>query len=198
MSEPLLPAVAKAIAEWFPELGGRAIAVSEADITRENMPTLPVAFIALARETADHAWKGANGKMAITSEFVIEFLFKTEKYKLSDGSESPFWAFYDYGAIRDKLWTEFVAWRGPGGEAIEYVSMDIDADPFSVNVAFVCRAHFNWCPDEKPAPKCAPDIRQDGDPILPGTIAQSICAPKQLYCGPAFDPPPDCDPCSSE
>lgn len=189
MSEPLLPAIAKAIAGWFPELGGRSLAVSEAEITRENMPTLPLVMVALIRENADHAWKAPNGKMTLDDDFMIEFMMKSERYKKTDNSESPFWAFFDYEAIRDKLWTNLSDWKGPGGQRIEYVSMDIDADQYSVNISFRCKAHANWCPDERD--------NEDGDglPIGPGTIEMKLCEPKQQYCGPAFDEPPACDPC---
>ncbi len=188
MLEPLLPAIAKAIGEWFPELGGRSLAVSEAEITRENMPTLPLVMVALVRETSAHVWNGPGSKMTITDDFMIEFMMKAERYKRSDNSESPFWAYFNYEAIRDKLWTKLAGWRGPSGEAIEYVSMDVDADQYSVNISFRCKAHFNWCPD-------AEDEKGDGVLIKTGDIAMNLCEPKQLYCGPAFDLPTDCDPC---
>lgn len=187
MSEPLLPAIAKAIAGWFPELGGRSLAVSEAEITRENMPTLPLVMVALVRENADHAWTAANGKITLADDFMIEFMMKPERYKKTDGSDSPFWAYFDYEAIRDKLWTHLTEWQGSA--RIEYVSMDIEADQFSVNISFRCKAHANWCPDERP------DEEGDGTPIGPGTITANLCAPKQQYCGPAFDLPTECDPC---
>lgn len=189
MHEPLLPAIAKAIAGWFPELAGRSIAVSEAEITRENMPTLPLVMVALVRENADHAWKAANGNMTLADDFMIEFMYKAERYKRTDGSESPFWAYFDYEAIRDKLWTKLSPWEGPGGQRIEYVSMDIEANQYSINVSFLCKAHANWCPDAQEPEE------GDGLPIGPGTIEVNLCKPKQQYCGPAFDPPPDCAPC---
>lgn len=192
MTEPLLPAIAKDIAIWFPELEGRSLAVSEAEITKENLPTLPLVMVALLREDVDHSWVSASGKIEIMDDFVVEFLLKPVRYTRTDGSETPFWSFYDYEALRDRLLSRVVRWAGPKKQRLQYISLAVESDQFSVSVAFRFRSHFRWCAEDDPLEE-QDLIGGDGQRTK---LEGKLCVPKSTYCGPAFDPPKDCEPCS--
>ena len=181
-----LPAFAEAIKIWFPEMQGRVLAVAEAAITKENVPTLPLCMIALAKETGDHKWRVGKVEIPLTEEFLCEFWMRPERYKREDGSETPFWSFYDYSAIRTRLLNNVLSWQAPGTKArIEYVSLDIEATSFAVHICFTLRAHYNWCPEEE---------HVDEDDGKPMRLAVNICAPISTCCVPCFEEVNEKDP----
>lgn len=193
MRKPFLPEIAALIAEWFPELGGRALAVSEANITRENMPTLPLCMVALIASDADRwVWQSAASRTDMVEDFMVEFWLAPVKLRKADGTETPFWAFYDYEQFRDKLLSEIIRYNGPRGQRIEFVRMAIESDQFAVVLSFRFKAHFKWCANEFEAAPCEPDVARDGGPAR---IVTKICQPASVYCSPAFEPQEDCDPC---
>lgn len=144
-------ALADAIRQTFPELGGRVIAVSEADVTRENVPTLPLAMVALQRETAVDNVK-SNTAIEIVEDILLEVWQRPEKYRREDGGQSPFWAFYDYNRLRDSLLILLRTWRSPAGYRVEYVGMETDATDFAVILTFQLRHAFKWCADPTETP----------------------------------------------
>ena len=147
---------------------------------------------ALLREDADHSWVSASGKTEIMDDFVVEFLLKPVRYTRTDGSETPFWSFYDYEALRDRLLSRVVRWAGPKKQRLQYISLAVESDQFAVSVAFRFRSHYRWCAEEDPLEE-QDLIGGDGQPTK---IEGNLCVPKSTYCGPAFDPPKDCEPCS--
>lgn len=151
-----LEKAAAAIAEWFPELGGRAFAVSEVDPfdNKTNIPTLPVAVVALVRETYNHNWRGRTTEFDFITNFVVEFMLPPSRIQRANGSETPFWSFYDYKKIRDGLLSNFPKWEHGGG--IEFVSMDQEADPLAVYISFSFNRHARWCADPEEDPKPVP------------------------------------------
>ncbi len=151
---PTLPALATAIRGWFPELKGRAFAVSEADVTRENVPELPLVMVALARESAEHSAQ-SNMPIQISEDVLIQFWLQTDRYRKTDGSESPFWAYYNYEAIRDTFLANTFGWRSPRDGLLQYVSMDIEADQIAVVLTFRMNHIFLWNPNLViPAAQC--------------------------------------------
>lgn len=161
-----LPAVAKEIALWFPELDGRALAVVSPDIiTKENIPTLPLAMVGFARSTSNAPLRSHVEEISIEDLFVVEFWLKTERYKNAKG-ETPFWSYYPYEWIRDTLLTNFARQQGlwPGGERVAYRSLLVGADPFAVTLTFGFASIRQWCPDRK-------------DPGQPFTIGFGLCTP---------------------
>ena len=140
-----LPALAEQLALWFPELGGRALAVSEISITKENVPTLPLVVVAFMKGTADPP---LNAEMFdITEAFVIDFWLEPARYKKANGTETPFWSYYDYEAIRDTLLTNLVRWETPGGERIAFRELTVEAEAYMVTLTFRFTATYRWCPD---------------------------------------------------
>jgi hypothetical protein len=142
-----LPALAKAIAKWLPELGGRAFAVSEAEVTKENMPTLPLAMVALAKETSTHSAR-SNKDPLIAEDILVQLWMKAERYKRADNTESPFWAHYDYDRLRDVLLKNALVWKSPRGSRLSYKGMDIESDHLAVTLTFKFEHEFIWCADE--------------------------------------------------
>jgi len=181
----LMPALAAQIAIWFPSLGGRAMAVSESAVTKENLPTLPLAVVAFARGVGDQSTKARQSQFEIEDHFIIEFWLEPEMYQRADGSDAPFWSYYNYEAIRDKLLTHLATWQAPRNARIAYRTLNIEADHFAVTVTFGFIACINWkaCVDAPP------------DWII-DRIGFNLCAPASECCVPAcFEPKPCEDPC---
>lgn len=169
-----LPALAESITQWFPELGGRALAVSEATITKENVPTLPLCMIAFVRSVSDQPVNVQRSTITMSDTFVVEFWMKPERYKRANGTESPFWSYYDYEAIRNTLLSNMVEWVGPHRERCVFRSLTIEADPLAVVLTFQFLATYQWCADL---------LLDDMSTIITeDTIESKICLPKALDC----------------
>jgi hypothetical protein len=180
-----LPALAAQIAVWFPELGGRALAVSNAHITKVNVPTLPLVMVAFVRGTGDQAARSYSPTFDLIDHFVVEFWLEPSRYKKANGSETPFWSYYDYEAVRTKLLSNLGRWDTPDGEHIAYRYLTIGADELAVTLSFGFISTKKFCPidDEK------------GEPFA---ISFDLCPPKG--CCPdveCFDVKENekCDPC---
>lgn len=156
MLEATIPSLAKAIAEWFPELEGRSIAVSEVEpfSDKTNVPTLPLAVVALVTE--NNSTPSSNGATRITIEddILVQFIFKPVKYNREGGAETPFFAFYDYEAIRDKLLAGLKNWRTPRQGSIGFRSLDVESDEFAVYIAIRLRTSENWCKPDADTKPC--------------------------------------------
>lgn len=159
---PMLVDFAANVAKWFPELNGRSLAVSEAAVDAENVPTLPIAMVALESEVAEHN-VASNGNIRITNNFVLQFWFAPERYKSEQG-ESPFWAFYDYERWRQRLLRNILKYRTPVKERVRYRSMTIESDPLAVIMEFKLSTQFDYCEDDDDFE--ALDGLQDGQPLL--------------------------------
>lgn len=183
----LLPTLAAEIAIWFPELDGRSVAVSEADITKENIPGLPLVMVAFAKSVSEHPINSTHFSVAITDTVVIEFWLEPSRYKRQNGTETPFWSYYDYESIRNILLTNLINWHGPNGERFAYRSMTIEAESLAVILTFTFLASFMWCADEPQIDQCVPSIDIDGKLITPSTFVYSMCAPVGKQCPPAFE-----------
>lgn len=148
MTEPVAVAMATAIATWFPELQGRAVAVSEAEVTKENVPGFPLVMIAFIRDNPKDAFK-TNAAIEMADEFVISWLEQPVKYKRADDKESPFWAFFDYEPIRRKLIARLKKWQSPVGGRFEYRGSDVTSSPTDIDISFRFTLHYLLCEDEE-------------------------------------------------
>ena len=185
MVKALLPDIAARIATTFPELEGRSIAVTEAEITRENIPTLPLCMLALLTENNTNADSTGNTNIQIREEFMAEFWLKPARYKNAAGTETPFWSFYDYDTFRDVLLTSLRSYRSPRNGSISYVKMEIEVTAFAVVLTFTFRHNFKWCP-----------LDNDAEEVqAPVQIAASVCRPVTNVCPTAFEPQEDCEKC---
>ena len=186
VEERLLPALAAKIAEWFPELGGRAMAVSESAVTKENIPTLPLAVTAFVRAVGEQSQVTRQSQYEIVDHFIVEFWLPSEKYQRANGSDAPFWSYYNYEAIRDKLLTNMAAWQPPRNARIAFRALDTEADHLAVTMTFGFVAAINWRVCSIPGP----DMIINGIPV-------NICVPESNCCIPedCFDPPTCEDPC---
>jgi hypothetical protein len=177
-STRFLPTLAEAVAEWFPELGGRSLAVSEVTINKQNIPTLPLAMVAFARGTGEGT-KNNRYVFDMADAFVIEFWLQPERYKKKDGSTTPFWSYYDYEAIRDTLLANLAAWDYEGGERVSYRGLSIEADELAVTLTFAFVAEFRWCtqPLAKPIGVVGPiefNLCADQTCCLPDCLDDSV------------------------
>lgn len=160
-----LPEIAARIAELVPELEGRSVAVSEAEINSNNTPKLPIAMVALVGVSANDSGfaNGNAAQMTITEDFVIEILLNPERRKTKGGGETPFWSFYDYRTYMNLIVTGLKDWAP---NAFEFVTLDLSADAFAVALTFRFRQHYIWCPDPT-----------EEEPLIlgPDTISWSSC-----------------------
>lgn len=154
--EPTLPALAKAIAEWFPELEGRSIAVSEVEpfSDKTNVPTLPLAVVALVTENNTEAGGNGSTRVKLADDILVQFIHEPVKYSRDNGATTPFFAFYDYEAVRDRVLQGIRNWRTPRDGGLSYRSLDLDVDEFAVYIAIRLRTEENWCPPKKDAAPC--------------------------------------------
>jgi hypothetical protein len=174
-----LPALAEQLAVWFPDLGGRALAVSEVSVTKESVPSLPLAMVAFVRSTAE-ARRHSTREFEIVDSFVVEFWLEPQRYKKANGSETPFWSYYDYQSIRETLLNHIVRWQPPGCEQIAYRGLNIEAEPLAVTLTFAFTATFQW----------AEVVTDFGDPF---TIDFRLCTPEPCTVPVCLDDP--VDPC---
>lgn len=189
----LLPKIASDVALWFPELDGRALAVSDADqLTRENTPKLPLVMVALAREQSDQPPNASKSLINLRDDFIIEFWLEPNRYKRTNGTESPFWSYYDYASIRDRLLNGFTnGYLGPDGERISYRQLAQESSAFAVVLTFTFTATYQWCPSAMPSDGCElPAFDKDGAPITPETFSVKVCAPKIICLEPCYEPDP--------
>lgn len=180
--EPFLPDLAKQVAIWFPELGGRSLAVSEAVLTKTNIGTLPLVMVAFTGGISNEPNSSRKKTLNLTDTFVIEFMLDPLRYKRNDNSETPFWSFYDYAAIRNTLLANTRNYQGPNGERIAYQSLTPDVDEYAVIFQFRFSADYQWCADEFSDVQHG-NFEEDGHPPV---IATNLCIPHSKYCGPEF------------
>lgn len=143
-------ALALRIRETFPGLENRAFAVSDATFSKENMPRLPICMVACVGETADDA-RRTPGRVTITEDIVAEFWLRLDRYQSASGGESPFYAYQNYGQIRDALLVSLSDWSAPSGTNVFYKSMEIEVTDFALCVGFRLGCEWVWCADGAPA-----------------------------------------------
>lgn len=172
----LLPAVADRLRAHMPQLAGRALAVSEADATKDNVPTLPIAIVAPLVQNFTH-----NGeyRMTVNEEFVIEVWMPPEREKTIEGGETPFWSYYAYNAFRDQLFDLFAAWRTPQNGTVRFVSMGVESNFLATVLTFRLRATYDICSDNQ-------------DVEAPAQITLSLCAPATKICEPPCEEQEKC------
>jgi hypothetical protein len=171
----MMVALARAVTEWFPELNGRALPVSEALITKENVPTLPLAMIGLEREVGNHS---ANSDTIKPQElFIVQFWFQPERYKTANGGETPFWAFYDYEWIRDRFLSNLILWKSPLGEKVKYRGLDIESSALAIVITFSLSHTFSFCSLEDE--ELGLDTGGDG---IPGRFTWEMVYPESPIC----------------
>jgi hypothetical protein len=161
---------------------GRFIAVSEVDPFNNgtNIPTLPLGFVALVTEAAQQA---NSGPITISDDILVHFAFQPVKYKDAKNQDTPFYAFYDYEPVRDKLLALIQHWDGPRSERLLYKSMDVNANEYAVYITFRFTMTQKWCaPDELMASPVAFNIAVRmlaKDPRIP---VKPRRAPKDAGC----------------
>lgn len=170
-----LPAVAERMRETITDLHKRAIPVTEAQVTKDNVPTLPIGVVAPLRQT--FAKKG-NYTYTIQEDFVIEIWLEPAREKTKDGGESPFWSYYAYNKFRNKMMVAFANWRTPQNGGLEFLSMDVESNFLATVLTFRLRATYDVCFDDgedeppanitfqlcQPVAACLPEPEQEKDP----------------------------------
>lgn len=187
----LIQQLAVDIGKWFPELEGRSLGVSDARPTKDNLPSLPLVMVSFASELTAAGRTGATNlsqrsEFEIVDSFVVEFWLKSHKDTTLNGSaETPFWTYYSYEAIRDRLLSYLIGWTGPKKERIWYTGLGQETTEYAIVLVFSFQSHYNWCPD---ADVEAIKYEGDGGAINSRTFDVNICAPKVVCC-----PNPDCE-----
>lgn len=144
-----LPEFAKLIVSpAFPEIEGRAIPVTgvDDDTSGPQATPLPYVLIGLRQgDTSGPATIGGKGVINLRDDFIVEFNMKKERYRNSKGGETPFFSYYDYESIRDRLFNAMVEFAGEHGITFEFVSLDISTEGDVVYIEFRFRQNYEWC-----------------------------------------------------
>lgn len=142
----------------FPELQGRAFAVSEIEPLRApSVPlTLPLAAVALLRivnvgDPDDH--------LSLQELFVVEFMFQTAAYQTQEGRATMFVSFYDYEDIVERMGNLCMEWITPRRSRLKFQRMNIEALPRFVCMSFTLAHNWRWCPGEETPPRLRPRLR---------------------------------------
>jgi hypothetical protein len=150
-----LPALAARIAEMFPSLEGRCVAVADMDelLNKENMPTLPMCAVGLISLDCTGGTKN-NSPLEITEHILVEFYLKPERIMKRGADGKPagvtnFWAYYDYVAILNTMLNLTTSgFRLPTGSKLVFKRLhDIKCNAFSVCLPFVFEHTYVWCAD---------------------------------------------------
>ena len=138
-------ALAEELREVLPEFNGRIIAVSEMEVNRSNVPTLPIGMVALQDIVPRHSEK-TNRPPTMVEQIVAEFWFKSNKVLSKDrGKESPFWEFYDYMPLLFKVTNFIVQWQTPQGYKLKFTRMDLESSELAVHVSFTFFHEWEFC-----------------------------------------------------
>lgn len=163
-SPETLPAVAEALRLWMPQFNGRIIAVTDGDVTEENVPTLPIGIVAPLRQN----FRPAGQRITVEEVFSLELWLDPRREKSLKG-ESPFWSYYEYNSLRNQLFTKLSTWRTPQNGAVVLNSMDVESSSLATVVAFRLTATYDIC-------------RQDDELEEPAEIIFDLCPPKSPVC----------------
>jgi hypothetical protein len=161
-----LPAFAVALREWMPQLGDRAIAVSDGDVTSENVPTLPLAIVAPLRQNFTHVGQ----RVTVEEIFTAELWLEPAREKSKEG-ESPFWSYYPFNRLRNQLFNKLSTWRSPQNGTVALNYMDFESSSLATVVAFRLTATYDIC-------------RDDDEWEAPAEIVFDLCPPKSPVCKP--------------
>lgn len=179
-----LPYVAKMVAKHFPELQNRAFPVLDADVTKENVPTLPVAMVMLEREIGNHSSK-QRSHATPEEQFIVEFwLPPATKYLDKNQIETPYWTYYDYHSLRNRFLPIIFDMKPPLGGRVEYVGLELEALQFAVVITFKLSHQFEFC---------EPELEHVGHDGKPMNLSFDLVAPVTDYCGPCIEPEKDED-----
>lgn len=137
MATPVL--LASLIAAAFPNLNGRAVAVSEvnmASVSKDTLPRLPVCWVAHLSEVTDATEKNVH-EFALTEEIMAMFWLEPTKYRNEQGAETPFYAFYDYTVYRNQMLAIIRQFNESQDQSIMfYHQMDVDVSEYAVMICF--------------------------------------------------------------
>lgn len=177
---PTLVAFAAHIAEKFPELNGRAIAVSEVAPFKDktNIPPLPMAIVALVGEVNDAGGTGGAGTVNVIDDVLLQFMFKPVKYEDTQGKDTPFFAFYDYEKLRNHLLDVIRDWRSPQNHSVSFKSLAVESDELAVYIEVRLEMEGRICTGASEG--------------VPFGIKAGISVPKSV-CEPHTTLPTECD-----
>ncbi|QBQ72041.1 virion-associated protein [Agrobacterium phage Milano] len=144
-----LPEFAKYIvAPAFHEIEGRAIPVTgvDDDASGTQATKLPFVLVGLRQgDTSGPATIAGNSTINLRDDFIVEFNMKKERYRDRKGGETPFFSYYDYESIRDRLFNSMIEFSGEHGITFEFVSLDISTEGDVVYIEFRFRQNYEWC-----------------------------------------------------
>ena len=150
------------------------------------MPTLPLVAVVFIASSGDQLRTSYSEQFKITDEFAVQFWMKPVRYTDASGNETPFWSYYPYEYIRDKLLINLVRWPMSNGrpERIAYRGMNVQADSMAVTVTFHFVATFDWCAD----------VNETGEPFK---IDFNLCTPQACVPDACDEQVTSCNPCIS-
>jgi hypothetical protein len=153
----VLRTVAGAVAKAFPDLDGRVMVVTEAQINRERVPRLPACLIALINETPDgRSAINTASQNKLREVFVIDFWLPPKAYDAAGNeidakaigdqpTETVYFAYYPYDKIRNALLNAISDLQTDQRGRLYYEKLEISGDKFAVTLTFTFSHAWNWC-----------------------------------------------------
>jgi hypothetical protein len=189
VEQTTVTAVALLIQQAFPELSSRAFAVAEATLTKENMPILPIAFVALIGLRSINQSNNVTTPLDLEEIICVEFWLKSQNYARADGSASPFYAYQDYKKTMDKLFNALTGYFTPQSKPVRFISMDTMADEYCLTISFKFSVVWRWCADPDDNFKTVKMSFSVDPASVPKEVGGSeYVAPNSCNQGPAFPP----------
>jgi hypothetical protein len=143
-----IPSFAAAIRSSFIELDRRAFAVSFVDFKQFKPSAMPIALVCMG-ENGGHSHDAYRGPSAIkkADDIVVHYVSKLVKYKSAEGTDTPYFAYYDYEALELRMIKCAKNWVSPRGGLLEYKGVDPDPGEADVtlNFKFVHHYEINDC-----------------------------------------------------
>lgn len=156
LTEPTAPtavAIAKRIAEFFPEVASRSFAITGLGISKEHVPVLPTCVVALLKDSSSGSW-ASTSPMEIKERFLVTFFVEPKRIKIRHKNtanliDSPYFAFYNYETIRDGLIAAFNGWLSPREVGIDFRDFEIETLAFAVALSFTFEHTFYLCDESE-------------------------------------------------
>jgi hypothetical protein len=143
-----VPEVAEVVRNAFPELQGRAIAVTAENIRDKEDITLPACLLSLFSSLpSPSVVLGSSGDANLQDDYIIQFMFEAKQYTRNNAA-IPVWSYYDYVTVRHRLFVALNDFAARNDISLRFISLEVESDDIAVVLTFRFRQEFPWCEDD--------------------------------------------------
>ena len=137
--------MAEELKKVYPEaVKTRFIPVSEIEVNRSNVPTMPLGIVAL-KDIDIVMPLGSNKSPEITENIIVEIWFKSQKLQRTDKTETQFWAAYDYDDVMQKFIDWCMDFKTSKNGRIRATKMEIDSSEVALMISFTVKHTYEFC-----------------------------------------------------